>query len=83
MATTTRARAVRAKPTASRVAPSPQAGEERKAADAVADDAPDEQERIRLLAYRLYEERGHAPGHALEDWVRAEMLVHQTPKTTQ
>lgn len=30
------------------------------------------EERIRLRAYELYEERGRAPGHALDDWLRAE-----------
>lgn len=32
----------------------------------------DLQERIRLRAYELYEERGRREGHALEDWLRAE-----------
>jgi hypothetical protein len=27
---------------------------------------------IRRRAYKLYEERGKADGHALEDWARAE-----------
>ena len=27
---------------------------------------------IRRRAYKLYEERGRADGHALEDWVQAE-----------
>jgi len=30
------------------------------------------EDRIRLRAYELYEQRGKAAGHALEDWLRAE-----------
>jgi hypothetical protein len=30
------------------------------------------QERIRLRAYQLYEARGAAPGHEVEDWTAAE-----------
>lgn len=30
------------------------------------------EDRIRVRAYELYEQRGKAPGHALEDWLRAE-----------
>jgi Protein of unknown function (DUF2934) len=30
------------------------------------------EERIRLRAYELYEERGRSDGHAIEDWLRAE-----------
>jgi hypothetical protein len=33
------------------------------------------QTRIRLRAYELYEARGRADGHALEDWLRAERAV--------
>lgn len=31
--------------------------------------------KIRVRARQLYEERGQADGHALEDWVRAESEV--------
>ena len=30
------------------------------------------EERIRLRAYELYEQRGRRDGHALEDWLQAE-----------
>jgi Protein of unknown function (DUF2934) len=30
------------------------------------------EDRIRLRAYELYEQRGKYPGHALEDWLQAE-----------
>jgi hypothetical protein len=30
------------------------------------------EERIRLRAYELYEQRGRRDGHAVEDWLRAE-----------
>jgi hypothetical protein len=30
------------------------------------------EDRTRLRAYELYEERGRVPGHALDDWLRAE-----------
>jgi len=30
---------------------------------------------IRCLAYKLYEQRGRADGHALEDWAHAEAEV--------
>ncbi len=33
------------------------------------------EERIRQLAYRLYEQRGHEDGHELEDWLQAEREV--------
>jgi hypothetical protein len=33
------------------------------------------QERIRLRAYELYEQRGREDGHDLEDWLRAESEV--------
>lgn len=32
-------------------------------------------ETIALKAYELYEQRGRAEGHALEDWLRAESIV--------
>lgn len=34
--------------------------------------------KIRLRAHELYEERGHAEGLALEDWLRAESEVLKT-----
>lgn len=33
------------------------------------------QAEIRRRAYELYERRGKAPGHALDDWLRAETEV--------
>ena len=33
------------------------------------------QEKIRLRAYALYEQRGREDGHDLEDWLRAESEV--------
>jgi hypothetical protein len=30
------------------------------------------EEQIRVRAYQIYIERGRAPGHALDDWLRAE-----------
>ena len=33
------------------------------------------QAEIRSRAYELYERRGKAPGHALDDWLRAETEV--------
>ncbi len=37
----------------------------------------DIQERIRIAAYRLYEQRGRQPGHELSDWIEAERIVRQ------
>jgi hypothetical protein len=31
--------------------------------------------RVRLRAYKLYEERGKTDGHALEDWEQAEAEI--------
>jgi hypothetical protein len=36
---------------------------------------------IRCLAYKLYEQRGRADGHALEDWARAEAEVLHSQRT--
>ncbi|HEX3354221.1 MAG: DUF2934 domain-containing protein [Terriglobales bacterium] len=36
---------------------------------------------IRRRAYQLYEQRGQAEGHALEDWERAEIEVLQPDQT--
>jgi hypothetical protein len=33
---------------------------------------PNLEEKIRLRAYALYEERGREDGHDLDDWLRAE-----------
>jgi hypothetical protein len=33
-------------------------------------------DRIALLAYQLYERRGWADGHALDDWLEAEAIVN-------
>lgn len=32
---------------------------------------------IARKAYELYEERGHIDGHALEDWLKAEVLLNE------
>ena len=38
-------------------------------------------EQIALRAYEIYLERGGAPGHALEDWTRAEReLIEKSSK---
>jgi hypothetical protein len=34
-------------------------------------------ERIALKAYELYEQRGRAEGHALDDWLTAESIVRK------
>jgi hypothetical protein len=34
---------------------------------------------IRLLAFRLYEQRGREPGHEVEDWLQAEMEIATRP----
>jgi Protein of unknown function (DUF2934) len=33
------------------------------------------EDRIRKRAYQLYEKRGYAPGHALDDWLEAKAEV--------
>ena len=33
------------------------------------------EEKIRLRAYQLYEERGRIDGHAADDWLRAESEI--------
>jgi len=33
---------------------------------------------VRVRAYQMYEQRGRVDGHALEDWVAAEMQLHAT-----
>ena len=37
-------------------------------------------EKIRLRAYDLYEQRGRQDGHALDDWLQAEAEVTQGKK---
>ena len=32
---------------------------------------------IARKAYELYEQRGHIDGHALEDWLKAEVLLNE------
>ncbi len=67
-----------AKHVASRTA-SADAHTEAKAAGAAPGPEPqDRQERIRVVAYGLYESRGCEPGHALEDWLNAEALLDGT-----
>jgi hypothetical protein len=34
-----------------------------------------DEEQIRQLAYRLYEQRGREDGHAVEDWIEAEATL--------
>ncbi len=38
----------------------------------------DGEEKIRLRAYQLYEERGRTDGHALDDWLQAEAEILST-----
>jgi hypothetical protein len=35
----------------------------------------DTEEKIRLRAYQLYEERGRIDGHASDDWLQAEVEI--------
>lgn len=46
-------------------------------APAPADKRMPTQEQIARRAYQIYLERGGAPGHALEDWTRAESELIQ------
>lgn len=50
----------------------PAAGSAAAAADAA---APDRTERIRMAAFALYERRGCAHGHELDDWLQAEVEI--------
>ena len=34
-----------------------------------------DEERIRVLAYQHYEQRGREDGHSLDDWLRAEFEI--------
>ena len=38
------------------------------------------EERIRLRAYELYEQRGRIDGFALDDWLQAEAEIRGVPK---
>jgi hypothetical protein len=44
---------------------------------------PPTQEQIALRAYQIYLERNGAPGNPLEDWVRAERELAESPKKTR
>ena len=35
----------------------------------------EEEERIRIRAYEIYQARGEAPGHEVEDWLQAERQI--------
>lgn len=39
-------------------------------------------DRIQQRAYKLYEERGAAPGHELDDWIIAESEVMREERST-
>ena len=43
---------------------------------------PDVQEQIRHRAYDLYEQRGRAEGHELDDWLHAESETTQPKAKT-
>mgnify|MGYP001561238807 CR=1 FL=1 len=43
----------------------------------------DLQEKIKERAFALYLERGRQPGHAMEDWIRAEKEILRTVKETK
>lgn len=47
--------------------------------EAAHDAASAHEERVREVAYGLYEARGRADGHDLEDWLQAEAAVQQAP----
>jgi Protein of unknown function (DUF2934) len=36
-------------------------------------------QKIQLLAYQLYEQRGKEPGHDVEDWLQAETEIARRP----
>jgi len=44
--------------------------------------APDLQEQIRRRAYDLYEQRGRAEGHEIDDWLQAESETTQQKAKT-
>jgi len=41
------------------------------------------QEQVRVLAYQIYEQRGRADGHDLDDWLQAEGEVREKGKNAQ
>jgi hypothetical protein len=44
---------------------------------------PELLEQIRIRAYELFEQRGRAEGHEVEDWMQAEEeVLRKTAKTT-
>ncbi len=43
----------------------------------------DLQEKIKERAFALYLERGRQPGHAMEDWIRAEKEITGTVKESK
>jgi len=52
-------------------------GSKKAPGPAPADKAIPTREEVALRAYQIYLERGGAPGHALEDWTRAESELIQ------
>jgi hypothetical protein len=38
------------------------------------------EEKVRKLAYKLYEKRGSASGHELDDWLKAERIIKRRRK---
>jgi Protein of unknown function (DUF2934) len=47
----------------------------------IAESTTEFQEKIRVRAYELFEQRGGEHGHDIEDWLQAEIeLVRQKPK---
>lgn len=38
-----------------------------------------DRQKIQLLAYQLYEQRGKEPGHDVEDWLQAETEITRRP----
>jgi len=40
--------------------------------------ADEQREAIRRVAQQNYEKRGRAPGHELDDWLKAEQIVKNT-----
>ena len=49
--------------------------------DAQTPPATDRTERVRTLAYSLFEQRGRQDGHAEEDWLQAEAEILGLEKT--
>jgi len=42
--------------------------------------SPELQEQVRSRAYELYEQRGRADGHDLDDWLQAESEIIQNKR---